>query len=318
MDNPIIIKGKKRVFTEAVQEVCDSQNLPPPEINFDGCPLEGIKGPELAHSHPEQYKICISERQLKLQNSAGLRETAYHEMTHLMGLIQHGHQFENKKNELISKGWRPPKGVVFISGKTLYEANKRIREDPERLKWVNEDSDLVKALEGRTGHHGEYDSAIPKEIPRISIEERKQRAKQEKKIETKRYKSRATNKRPAANLNANQYRPMTDEEKKKSREKLGMAEERPHIEIPRKKKGLFDKLKEVLGKIERKLNWNKYECAWCHKPFGENLPSHKCPHCRKNFCENCIRVPNHSLKNKPSGGGLREVHHANGKMDASS
>ncbi len=154
MDNPIILKAKKRVFTEAVQECCVAQNLPLPEINFDGADDGG--GDELAHSHPELYKICISERQLKLQSSVGLKETAYHEMTHLLGQIEHGHEFENIKKELIHRGWRPPKGsgVQFISGDQVNEQSKRIREDPKKLAKVNEDSDFIKFIEGRSTGSG--------------------------------------------------------------------------------------------------------------------------------------------------------------------
>lgn len=200
MDNPIILKGKKRVFTEAVQEVCDTQNLPMPEINFDGCHYEG-GGDELAHSHPEQYMICISERQLKVQNSEGLRETAYHEMTHLIGLIEHGHKFENKKNELISKGWRPRKGsgVHFISGDQINEESKRIREDPERLAWVNEDSDLIKYLEGKTNHPENKTSISNSEKP-------EEKAISPDKLVTK-------------------YNPMTKEDIQKTRDKLGIKTE---------------------------------------------------------------------------------------------
>ncbi|ASI13754.1 membrane protein [Candidatus Mancarchaeum acidiphilum] len=149
MDNPIIIEAKKRVFTEAVMDACDALHLPVPEINFSG---DDDNNPnELAHSHPDLYKICISERQLKLQDSAGLKETANHEMTHLIGMIEHGKEFEKVKNQLILKGWKPPKssGIQFIDGYTINEQSNQIRNDPEEYAKVNEDSDLVKFLEGK-------------------------------------------------------------------------------------------------------------------------------------------------------------------------
>ncbi|MGC8651874.1 MAG: hypothetical protein ACP5UH_01320, partial [Candidatus Micrarchaeia archaeon] len=160
MDNPIIIEAKKRVFIEAVKDACNALRLPMPEINFSGDDDPG--GDELAHCHPESYKICISERQLKLQDSAGLRGTANHEMTHMIGLIEHGPQFEKVKQELIHKGWKPPEGSVlqFATGNTVNELSSKIRENKESYAKVNEDSDLVKFLDSKGSNKNSSEETI--------------------------------------------------------------------------------------------------------------------------------------------------------------
>ena len=150
MDNPVIIDAKKRVFIDAVKDTCDALHLPMPEINFSG--NDDNDNNELAHSHPDSYKICISERQLKLQDTEGLKETANHEMTHLIGIIEHGNKFEKVKIELMHRGWRPTKGsgVQFISGDEINKQSKQIRDDPKALAEVNKDSDFIKFLESKS------------------------------------------------------------------------------------------------------------------------------------------------------------------------
>ena len=153
MDNPVIIDAKKRVFIDAVKDACDALHLPLPEINFSG--NDDTDNKVLAHCHPESYTICISERQLKLQDTEGLKETANHEMTHLIGIIEHGNKFEKVKTELMNKGWKPTKGsgVQFISGDEINNKSKQIRDDPKALAEVNEDSDIIKFLESKSDYN---------------------------------------------------------------------------------------------------------------------------------------------------------------------
>ena len=243
MNNPIILKAKKRVFKEAVQEVCDIKNLPLPEINFDGTDEGG--GDELAHSHPELYKICISERQLKMQNSVGLRETAYHEMTHLIGLIEHGHQFEKTKNELISKGWRPRKGsgTQFISGEQVNDQSKWIRDEPERLAKVNEDSALLKFLEGR--------SPQQQEKPHIPYSGRSEDIKVDE-ATTEEHKKKG--KLAKSNKGKAKYTPMNNSEIEKSRSKLG-------INVENKSQNKYEQqhIKQLTDAEQEELNKKAYE-----------------------------------------------------------
>lgn len=154
--NRIVLRRKKEKVIRTIILASEYCNLTIPEINFDGCPLEGANGPELAHYHVGGNKICISERQLMKQNEYGLEETAIHEVIHHLGLM-HGSaaeraKFQQIKNYVRARGWRPPKnsGAQFISGEQVNERSKRIRDDPERFAWVNEDSDYVKFVEGRS------------------------------------------------------------------------------------------------------------------------------------------------------------------------
>jgi hypothetical protein len=289
MDNLIILKAKKRVFKEAVQEVCDIQNLPLPEINFDGTDEDG--GDELAHSHPELYKICISERQLKLQNSAGLKETAYHEMTHLIGLIEHGHQFEKTKNELISRGWRPPKGsgAQFISGEQVNEQSKQIRDDPERFAKVNEDSALLKFLEGRSNHDNESSIHAPEEIKQVREGEVKPEEEILKPTEIKAGKgSKKKGEKIRSNRSKAKYTPMTKAEIEEARRKIGMnaedksrfgslketneeKEARLELEYQKFKQNLEAKLKQKQDKPESKPHTTKAKRDMLSEEEHENL-----------------------------------------------
>ncbi len=258
MDNPIIIEAKKRVFVEAVKDTCDALHLPMPEINFSGDDDSG--GDELAHSHPESYKICISERQLKLQDTEGLKETANHEMTHLIGMIQHGHQFEKVKRELMQKGWKPPKGsgVQFITGDIVNEQSRKIRENPERNAEVNEDSDFVKFLEGRESNKNAFrEEAYGKkaEAKDRIITNRNQKLGK---------KSAGKGKKNSNNAN---YHKMTEAEIEEARKKLGIKSEKPlpNHSLHEKEKIEVRSKDEVWKTRNRMIN--------IHNPIFEEVPA---------------------------------------------
>ena len=235
MDNPIIIEAKKRVFIEAVKDTCDILHLPMPEIDFSGKDDPG--GNQLAHCHPKLYKICISERQLKLQNATGLKETANHEMTHLIGLIEHGHKFEKVKTELMSRGWRPARGsgVQFISGDEINERSRRIRNDPKALAEVNEDSDLIKFLENKNEHN-----------------------------ETRSSKQKLVNARNSGSKNKQnpkKYSGMTKAEIEESRKKIGIIQENVSSNSALHETGICQK-----NGCNRKA---VAKCKYCNKAFCE-------------------------------------------------
>jgi hypothetical protein len=266
----MVLKRKKDKAIEIVVRACEVKKIPLPKINFEGCPQE--KEDHLAHYHPDQHKICISEFQLHKLNMDDIEKTMIHELTHFFE-YSHNSRFGRINAEIRSKVWKPPQGVTYIGGDTVNEESRRIRENPERMAWVNEDSDLLKALEGRTSHdteivHNEAElskhtyEALRKrqeahnklrKIQKVNIKRRKQKAgqelnrnKKEKKIKTRKYQNKTPNKKSGANLKEGRYRPMTDVEKKESREKLGInIEDRSHIKIA-KKKGLLSRLKEYL------------------------------------------------------------------------
>jgi len=130
MDNPkynkIVLKAKKEKVLEAIYLVTQKLNLAVPVVNFEGCPQE--KENQLAHYHPDEHKICISEHQLRKQNLDEVWRTAIHEITHFF-IHDHGAKFHRVENEISKIGWRPPKGTIFISGQDLLERDKRLREE---------------------------------------------------------------------------------------------------------------------------------------------------------------------------------------------
>jgi len=133
MDNKeygkIALKAKKEKVLEAVFLVTKKLDLAEPKINFNGCPEE--KENQLAHYHPDEHKICISEQQLRKQDLDEVWRTAIHEITHFF-VHGHGKEFHKVENEISKMGWRPPQGSVFVSGEDVLERDQRIRD--EQLK----------------------------------------------------------------------------------------------------------------------------------------------------------------------------------------
>ena len=98
---------KERKGLELIYRFCQTNGIPEPKVNFSGCPED--QGNQLAHYHPKEHKICISEIQLRKYNKNlyDLDNTISHEMTHFF-LKEHGSHFENVKNQIRVENWRPP------------------------------------------------------------------------------------------------------------------------------------------------------------------------------------------------------------------
>jgi len=79
--NDRILISKKVHFLACVKLAAETINAPIPKVNFEGC--TSFKD-ELAHIHLDQNKICISEQYLKRATDEDLRDTATHEVTHLI------------------------------------------------------------------------------------------------------------------------------------------------------------------------------------------------------------------------------------------
>lgn len=108
--NKQLLLMKKEKFVEVVIKICKERNLPIPEINFDGCSEENN---ELAHYHPDENKICCSERQLHMQNFDDIFDTASHEVAHILEL-NHDSKFIKQKILNDKAGWMFPAGVTVI------------------------------------------------------------------------------------------------------------------------------------------------------------------------------------------------------------
>lgn len=109
----MVLERKKKTVRETIYRACEAANLPIPTINFEGCPLE--RDNELAHYHPDQNKICFSERELYIQNSDELERTAIHEVAHILEL-NHGPDFVQTNLAIRAKAWKPPSGVTYVRG----------------------------------------------------------------------------------------------------------------------------------------------------------------------------------------------------------
>ncbi len=121
-----ILEDKKQRIREIIYLACNKEKLPIPKINFSGCPQETQD--QLGHYHQNENKICISVIQLyKLKSMASVEETIYHELAHI-SVPSHGDKFIKTKNKLKLNTWRPPRGVIFISGEQQREPEKRPKE----------------------------------------------------------------------------------------------------------------------------------------------------------------------------------------------
>ncbi|MEM3252728.1 MAG: hypothetical protein QXS81_04150 [Candidatus Micrarchaeaceae archaeon] len=147
----ILLEIKKQRVIEVIYSVCKREGLPIPKVNFNGCPQETED--QLAHYHPDQNKICISEIQLyKLKTLKDIEDTVYHELAHILE-YNHSGRFIQIKNKFKLDDWKPPPDVQFIRGDQVNEQSKEIREDPKKLAEVNEDSLYIKIIEGRATQH---------------------------------------------------------------------------------------------------------------------------------------------------------------------
>lgn len=124
---------KKQKVIEIVALVCGKENLPIPKINFNGCPQETQD--QLAHYHPGENKICISEMQLyRLKSLTDVENTTYHELVHILERT-HGRNFIKTKNKFKLDVWRPPHGVIFMSAEVQKQIkDMRTKQKPEKMK----------------------------------------------------------------------------------------------------------------------------------------------------------------------------------------
>ena len=72
---------KKAHFLAYVKVAAETIGAPIPEVNFEGCIAFDN---DLAHIHLDQNKICVLEQYLKQATDEELRDTATHEVTHLL------------------------------------------------------------------------------------------------------------------------------------------------------------------------------------------------------------------------------------------
>lgn len=133
-----VLNAKKALVTETIHRACKIAEVAVPAINFNGCSSFGDD--QLAHMHPDQYKICFSKKQLFMQNSDDLVHTAIHEVTHLLE-ANHGPSFKKKNLAIRAQFWKPAVGVSYVSGATV------LKRDAERgLKHKEKKTKIDKTL----------------------------------------------------------------------------------------------------------------------------------------------------------------------------
>lgn len=128
-----ILELKRNKVIEVVHRICTKRNLPIPAINFEGC--EGEHEGQLAHYHPDINTICISERQLNIQNFDDLERTMAHEVSHIL-VQDHSPRFLEQESISSIAGWKPPAGVVHITGgsSTKKTPKKERKTKPDKIK----------------------------------------------------------------------------------------------------------------------------------------------------------------------------------------
>ncbi len=107
-----MLSEKIQLFSDLVREAALNLKVAIPRIEFwDGfCPT--AKPGEDAHIHLDSRTICISKARLKNMSKDDIRETAIHEVSHLV-VPNHNNYFWNTLAETRRDIWRPPFGVVI-------------------------------------------------------------------------------------------------------------------------------------------------------------------------------------------------------------
>lgn len=122
--NDTILEQKRKKFVEVVYRCCKAEDLALPYINFGDCENEDEN--QLAHCHPDLYKICISPRQLYKHSFEGIEETASHEVTHLV-VVEHGDKFRIKHSNVKLKSFNPHSFPGVVSGNAVLVEKKKLK-----------------------------------------------------------------------------------------------------------------------------------------------------------------------------------------------
>lgn len=120
---------KKRAFENAVLEFSQNLGRPyPPKVSITETPCPLSSADEIAHIHPFENLICIWIKKLETLTLDEIRETAAHEVAHLIS-IEHDAKHAEAKSVLELATWRPPGGVAVINGgKKASRTTKIVKE----------------------------------------------------------------------------------------------------------------------------------------------------------------------------------------------
>ena len=132
--------SKKAHFLTYVKVAAESIGAPIPEVNFEGCTSFED---ELAHIHLDQNKICISESYLKQATDEELRDTATHEVAHL---IDETHDISFVKTHINVKTGS------WIRKHTSNEINQPLTSDDDKkpIKRQKKEGNFAAVMTNRT------------------------------------------------------------------------------------------------------------------------------------------------------------------------
>lgn len=138
-----LMEEKERIFKETVEECSRILGMDrPPKVCFTDtpCPLSGSSGEiELAHIHLDSRFICVFRPKLLKCIIDEIKETASHEVTHLIA-PNHDDLFYTSLEKLKTAIWQPTGGTTVIGGGGVspaydIETKKKIEKRLEDLEW---------------------------------------------------------------------------------------------------------------------------------------------------------------------------------------
>ena len=125
-----LLQIKKAVFLSAVENAASVLRVKCPKVKFwEGiCPQDD--GRSMAHIHLDTKTICISRRYLVALNFDELKDTATHEVSHLVE-ASHNAEFGRQQQNAKLLSWKPPiaysvtKSSSSVKQKHKKKSNKR-------------------------------------------------------------------------------------------------------------------------------------------------------------------------------------------------
>lgn len=132
--NDDILKAKESKFEEFVELASKTFGLKyKPRVEFyDGF----LPGGEIAHIELETQIIRVSRKHLKEMPDEKIKETAFHEVTHLFN-ASHDTDFRNKLDDVTTGTWKPPPGVIAIDGNIRRDeprdTKKKTKQKPDKI-----------------------------------------------------------------------------------------------------------------------------------------------------------------------------------------
>ncbi len=165
----IIIKQSR--FLDEVRRASETIGYFVPYVNFNGC---SSFGNEAAHIHIEDNIICVSEHYLERATYEDIKNTAIHEVAHLINAT-HNFSFYQNQTLIKSHSWKPPipprKHMADDQKEILMkEMEEHIRK--YRVIYVDENGDEY-YLKGRKGFRKYLKDEFPniKPLPVLPVEE---------------------------------------------------------------------------------------------------------------------------------------------------